>query len=327
MNVLVTGGSGYVGSVLVSALFNKGHRVTVLDLVDPVDQQNNFIIPPGPKMHIFKGDIRNPDIVRMALHNVDAVIHLACISNDPASELNPDLTKSINLTSFRPFLQACRNAGVKRFIYASSSSVYGVKDIPNVTEDMSLEPLTAYSRYKAMCEDILREESGDMDWVIIRPATVCGYAPSMRLDLLVHILTMSALRNGRIEVHGGWQYRPNIHIIDMVDAYIRVLDASREVVSGGVFNVGTENLTILDTAKRIKSILPDTEIEVIDSQDPRSYHVNSHRFYATLEWEPQHPIDAAIVGIIEAYRNGHIPNPDDDRYYRVRSIKNLNLGP
>ncbi|SVC40155.1 uncharacterized protein METZ01_LOCUS293009, partial [marine metagenome] len=233
--IFVTGGAGYVGAVLVPHLLEKGYAVTVLDLmIYGVD-----VLPTHPNLNSVKGDIRDQALLQELIPGHDAVIHLACISNDPSFELNPELGKSINLDAFRPLVEISRNAGVERFIYASSSSVYGIKDEPNVHEEMTLKPLTDYSCFKADCEKILAEyQSDDFTTVTIRPATVCGYSPRQRLDVVVNILTNLAYHKRKISVFGGDQLRPNIHIADMVEAYMFLLKAPKEKITGKIFNAG-----------------------------------------------------------------------------------------
>ena len=235
--MLVTGGAGYVGSSLVPKLLAAGYEVTVLDLYLYGDVFAG--LQSRPELTEVKGDLRNPADVARALDGCDAVIHLACISNDPSFDLDPELGKSINYDCFRPLVRAAKDAGVRRFIYASSSSVYGIKGDANVTEELALEPLTDYSKYKAMCEEVLEEErEPGFVAVTLRPATVCGYAPRLRLDLTVNILTNHAVNNGRITVFGGEQLRPNIHIEDMTDLYLRLLEAPDEAIDGKIWNAG-----------------------------------------------------------------------------------------
>src|SRR6266446_6420286 len=224
--VLVTGGAGYVGSVLVPKLLAAGYGVTVLDLFLYGDEVFDGARS-NPKLRLIKGDLRHLPTVEGALAGCDAVIHLACISNDPSFELNPELGKSINYDAFPVLVDLSRDAGVKRFIYASSSSVYGIKEDQNVTEELPLEPLTDYSKYKALCEDVLlQKKAPGFTTLILRPATVCGYSPRLRLDLTVNILTNYAVNSGKITVFGGGQKRPNIHIDDMAACYLRLLDAA-----------------------------------------------------------------------------------------------------
>ena len=275
-HVLVIGGAGYVGSALGPKLLDDGYSVTVLDLFIYGDDVFEHFAD-NDKLKIVKADIRDQDAVSRAMQNCDAVIHLACISNDPSFDLNPELGKSINFDSFEPIVQSAKESGIKRFIYASSSSVYGVKEEPHVTEDLSLEPLTDYSKYKALCEDILlnQRESGFVACVI-RPATVCGYAPRQRLDVIVNILTNLAVHTGKIKVFGGAQKRPNININDMVDVYRHVLKQPDEKVDGGVWNAGYENHSVSQLADIVKNIVgDDLEVVVEATDDNRSYHISS----------------------------------------------------
>src|SRR5438552_910357 len=241
--VLVTGGAGYVGAVLVPKLLERGYLVRVLDLYlygDDVLRASAC----NPSLEQIKSDIRDRPLLERVMPGCDAVVHLACISNDPSFELNPHLGKSINYDAFFDLVAVAKDSGVKRFIYASSSSVYGVKSDENVTEELPLEPLTDYSKYKALCEEVLlKAQAPGFTTVVLRPATVCGYSPRLRLDLTVNILTNFAVNSGRMTVFGGAQKRPNIHIADMVAAYLRLLDASDAEISGKIFNAGYENHT------------------------------------------------------------------------------------
>jgi len=304
VKVLILGVSGYKGSILTQQLFDAGHEVAGVDIT-------------GNPTH--RMDVRNIDKLRGVLKGQDAVIHLACISNDPSAELDPALTKSINLDCFQPCVEAARDAGVKRFIYASSSSVYGVKQEKDVTEDLPLEPLTDYSRFKAECEKILFANKGSMEAVVVRPATVCGWSPNVRLDLAVHILTMSALRNDKIKVFGGHQYRPNVHILDICRAYEMLLTAGN--VDGEIFNCGTQNLTIHETAEMIQGIVGAVKIEVTPSDDHRSYHVSSDKIMDKIGWKPRFAIATAITELKFAWEYGYIKNPDDEKYHRIKYWK------
>src|SRR6266581_1862639 len=274
--VLVTGGAGYVGSRLVPKLLDAGYEVTVLDLYifgDDIFEQ----LRGNAKLREFKGDLRNPAQVAHALEGCDATIHLACISNDPSFDLDPTLGRSINYDCFRPLVKASKDAGVRRFIYASSSSVYGIKSAPDVHEGLPLEPLTDYSKYKAMCEDVLMaEREPGFVTVILRPATVCGFAPRLRLDLTVNILTNLAINNGRITVFGGSQLRPNIHVDDMTDLYALLLEAPDAAIDGKVWNAGYHNLKVMEIAEKVREeIGPQVEIVVTPTDDHCSYHVSS----------------------------------------------------
>lgn len=326
-HVLVTGGAGYVGSNLVPKLLDNGYAVTVLDLY--IYGENIFAAyKNNPQLREIKGDIRDTAVVKKALSGCDAVIHLACISNDPSFDLNPELGKSINYDCFRPLVQASKAAGVKRFIYASSSSVYGVKDEPNVTEDLPLDPLTDYSKFKAMCEDVLAEErSPEMVSVTIRPATVCGYAPRLRLDLSVNILTNFAINKGFITVFGGDQLRPNIHIEDMTDAYLLLLEAPDETVNGKVFNAGYENHSIMDIANMVKGVVGrDVEIKVEPTNDNRSYHVSSEKIKKELGFTPKRTIEDAVRDLKDAFDAGKIPASfEDDSYFNIKRMKVVGL--
>src|ERR1700726_2662135 len=298
--VLVTGGGGYGGSNLVPKLLNAGYEVAVLDLYIYGDV---FVgLNGGSELSQIKGDLRNRDDVRKALAGCDAVIHLACISNDPSFDLNPELGKSINFDCFRPLVLASKDAGVKRFIYASSSSVYGIKDEPDVTEELPLKPLTDYSKYKAMCEEVLEEErEPGFVAVTLRPATVCGYAPRLRLDLTVNILTNHAINNGRITVFGGDQLRPNIHIEDMTDLYLLLLEAPAAAVDGKIWNAGYHNLKVMEIAEKVRAkIGNNVEIVVTPTDDHRSYHVSSELIRRDLGFLAKRSVEDAIVDLREA---------------------------
>jgi nucleoside-diphosphate-sugar epimerase len=266
--------------------------------------------------------------VKRAVEGCDAVIHLACISNDPSFDLDPGLGRSINFDCFRPLVQASRDAGARRFIYASSSSVYGIKDEPNVHEDLPLKPLTDYSKYKAMCEDVLSEErEPGFTTVILRPATVCGYAPRLRLDLTVNILTNLAINNGRITVFGGDQLRPNIHIEDMTDLYILLLAAPDVAVDGKVWNAGYHNLKVMEIAERVREkIGSNVEIVVTPTDDHRSYQVSSERIRRDLGFLARRSVEDAVVDLREAFTAGKVPNSmTDDRYYNIKRMQNRRL--
>jgi nucleoside-diphosphate-sugar epimerase len=319
----VTGGAGYVGSNLVPKLLAAGYHVTVLDLCIYGD-----VLAPHPDLRMVNGDLRNPSDVAAALAGCDAVIHLACISNDPSFDLDPTLGRSINYDCFRPLVRAAKDAGVKRFIYASSSSVYGIKNALDVHEDLALEPLTDYSKYKAMCEDVLAaEREPGFITVILRPATVCGYAPRLRLDLTVNILTNLAISNGRITVFGGTQLRPNLHVDDMTDLYVMLLEAPDAAVDGKVWNAGYHNLKVMEIAEKVREeIGPRVEIVVTPTDDHRSYHVSSERIRRDLGFVAQRTVENAIVDLREAFAAGKVPNAmTDDRYYNIKRMQALRI--
>ena len=321
--VLVTGGAGYVGSNLVPKLLAAGYRVTVLDLCIYGD-----VLPPHPDLRIVKGDLRDPAQVAQALAGCDAVIHLACISNDPSFDLDPTLGRSINYDCFRPLVKASKDAGVRRFIYASSSSVYGIKDSPDVHEGLPLQPLTDYSKYKAMCEDVLMEEhEPGFVTVILRPATVCGFAPRLRLDLTVNILTNLAINNGRITVFGGSQLRPNLHVDDMTDLYRLLLEAPDAAVDRKVWNAGYHNLKVMEIAEKVRGeIGPQVEIVVTPTDDHRSYHVSSELIRRDLGFVARRTVEDAIVDLRDAFSAGKVPNAmTDDRYYNIKRMQNRRL--
>ncbi len=323
-NIYVTGGAGYVGSVLTKKLLDRGYRVSVIDLFIYGEE----VLPDHPNLTKIKGDIRDQKLLRESLAGMDAVIHLACISNDPSFELNPDLGKSINYDAFGPLVSIAKESGVKRFIYASSSSVYGIKDTPNVTEEMSLEPLTDYSKFKAMCEeDLHKYQSDDFTTLTIRPATVCGYSPRLRLDLSVNILTNLAINKGEISVFGGSQKRPNIHIEDMTDLYCLVLELPKEKIAGKTFNAGYENHTIDEIAGMVKHVVGD-HVKIIHTptDDLRSYHISSDKIKAELGFEPKHSIENAVEDLKSAFDSGKIPSSlEDERYFNVKLMQKIEL--
>jgi len=324
--ILVTGGAGYVGSCLVPKLLAAGYAVTVLDLYIYGDVLGDY--RGHPLLTEIRGDLRNSEDVARAVAGCDAVIHLACISNDPSFDLDPQLGRSINFDCFRPLVRASKEAGVRRFIYASSSSVYGIKQEQDVHEDLALQPLTDYSRFKAMCEEVLLEErEPGFNTVILRPATVCGYAPRLRLDLTVNILTNLAINNGRITVFGGEQLRPNLHIEDMTDLYLRLLEAPDAAVDGKIWNAGYHNLKVMEIAEKVRAkIGTEVEIVVTPTDDHRSYHVSSERIRRDLGFVAKRSVEDAVVDLRDAFRAGKVPDPmGDDRYYNIRRMQNRRL--
>jgi nucleoside-diphosphate-sugar epimerase len=332
-HVLVTGGAGYVGSALVPKLLAAGHVVTVLDLY-MFGHDVLKSVASHPNLIQIAGDLRHMPAVEKALAGCDSVIHLACISNDPSFELDPALGKSINYDAFRPLVRAAKNAGVNRFIYASSSSVYGVKTEAEVTEDLLLEPLTDYSRFKAMCEDVLQEErKPGFTTSIIRPATVCGYAPRQRLDVIINILTNHAINNRKIKVLGGSQLRPNIHIDDMVRLYETVLQLPDRQIDGRVYNAGYDNSSVTDLAAMVKRVIDqdnelggDIAIETVPTDDNRSYHVSSRKVMQELGFKPQKTVEDAVRDLLAAFKDKRLCNTlDDPRFYNIRTMQALSL--
>ena len=320
---MVTGGAGYVGAVLVPKLIDAGFEVAVLDLyIYGTDIFGSY--HGHSALTEVKGDIRDTDAVHRALEGCDAVIHLACISNDPSFELNPDLGRSINFDAFRPLVRASKAAGVKRFIYASSSSVYGAKNQPDVTEDLSLEPMTDYSKFKAMCEEVLEEErEPGFVTVTLRPATVCGYSPRQRLDVIVNILTNHAVNTKKIKVFGGSQMRPNIHIEDMVGIYLLALDLPDNKVDGKVFNAGYEDNSVMDLATMVQKIVGDeVELNVLPTDDLRSYQVSSENIKKEWGFSPQHTIEEAVRDLMDAFSDGRLPDSmENSRYFNIKRMQ------
>ncbi len=330
-NVLVTGGAGYVGSVLVPMLLEEGHKVTVLDLYLYGDDVFKDVAG-HPNLTQIKGDLRDPATVAMALQGCTAVIHLACISNDPSYDLDPNLGRSINYDAFRPLVRAAKEMGVKRFVYASSSSVYGIKEGVEVTEDLPLEPLTDYSKFKALCEQELMEERAPGFVVCtIRPATVCGYAPRQRLDVIVNILTNHAFNTGRIRVLGGSQLRPNIHIDDMCLVYLDVLQADDATIDGRIWNAGYENHSVMQLGEMVRDIVGaetgrTIEIDVQPTNDNRSYHVSSDKIRRELGFTPRRTIEDAVRGLVQAFKAGKLPNSmEDPAYFNIKLMQKVTL--
>ena len=320
-NILVTGGAGYVGAVLVPKLLAKGYNVKVLDLYlygeDVLDA-----VKGNPNLKQIKGDIRDRALLEKEIPGTDALIHLACISNDPSFELNPELGKSINYDAFFDLVAVSKQSKVKRFIFASTSSVYGVKEEENVTEDLTLEPLTDYSKYKVLCEEVLlKDKSPGFTYVIIRPATVCGYSPRLRLDLIVNILASQAITKGRITVFGGEQRRPNIHIEDITDLYVQLLEFPDKKIAGKVFNVGYQNHKVSEIADIVRKVV-GKKVEVVTSptNDPRSYQISSEKIKRELGFVPKFSIEDSVRDLYKAFKAGKIPNPDDMRYYNIKTM-------
>ena len=325
--VLVTGGAGYVGAVLVPKLLNKGYQVKVLDLYIYGEHVLDTV-KDHPNLEQVKGDIRDRALLERIIPGCDALIHLACISNDPSFELDPALGKSINYDAFFDLVDVSKDSGVHRFVYASSSSVYGIKDEENVTEDLPLRPLTDYSKYKALCEDVLlkKRESGFVT-LILRPATVCGYSPRLRLDLTVNILTNHALNNKKITVFGGQQKRPNIHIDDVTDLYVESLEWPDQAIDGNVFNAGYQNQTVIEIAETVRGrVGEDVEITTVPTDDHRSYHISSAKIQRELGFVPKHSIEDAAGDLVTAFSVGKVPDPMTDiRYYNIKTMQALNL--
>jgi len=323
-NIFITGGAGYVGAVLTPKLLSKGYKVTVLDLMI----YGEDVLPNHTHLKKIKGDIRDQKLLKEILPGHDALIHLACISNDPSFELNPTLGKSINLDAFEPLVKISKESGVQRFIYASSSSVYGIKEEPNVNEDIALDPLTDYSKFKMRCEEILNQyQSENFTTLTIRPATVCGYSPRLRLDLTVNILTNLAINKGEITVFGGEQKRPNIHIEDMTDLYILLLELPKEKISGKIWNAGYENHRVKEIAQMVKNVVGDkVNIITTSTNDNRSYHISSEKIKKEIGFVPKHTIEDAVKDLKNAFEKGLIPNSfTDEKYFNVKLMQKMEL--
>jgi len=325
--VLVTGGAGYVGSVLTPLLLQAGYNVRVLDLCIYGEQVLDAV-KNHPGLQLIKGDLRDLPLLKKSLAGVDAVIHLACISNDPSFELDPGLGRSINYDAFIPLVEISKDSGVKRFIYASSSSVYGIKDEPNVTEELELKPLTDYSKFKAMCEEELQKRKAPgFTTITLRPATVCGYSPRLRLDLSVNILTSHAINKGKITVFGGGQLRPNFHVRDCAELYVKCLSYPAEKIDGKVFNAGYQNLSINAIAELVRGIVGQhVTIESTPTNDNRSYHISSDKIKRELGFVPSYTIEDAVRDLKTAFDEGKVPDAlTATRYYNIKRMQEVKL--
>jgi nucleoside-diphosphate-sugar epimerase len=320
-NILVTGGAGYVGSILVPKLLDKNYQVTVLDKMWFGSHGIDYI--KNDNLKIIKGDTRDKSLVDKISKNIDTVIHLAAVSNDPCSELDHNLTKEVNYDATVNLVQTAKKNGVQRFINISTASVYGIKDDPDVTEDLPLEPLTIYSKTKADAEIKIKEcNNENFTTINLRPSTACGYSPRMRLDLVVNILSSHAIMNRKIIVFGGKQKRPNIHIQDITDLYLMMIDFPKEKVGGEAFNIAFENHTVMDLAEMIRDIIgEDVEIEVQPTDDPRSYHVSSEKIMRVAGFKPKRTIKDAVLEIKQAFEECKIKDWKDINYYNVKKMK------
>lgn len=332
--VLVVGGAGFVGSVLVPKLLKAGFKVRVFDLYiysrskrlgEDIfgDWINN------PNLEQIKGDVRNPKAIDEAVKGMDAVIHLACISNDPSFDLDPKLGKSINYLSFFLFLKAVNKYKIKRLVYASSASIYGVKKEKEVNEELSLEPLTDYALYKLFCEKAIADHVPlqKTSWVILRPTTVCGWGPRLRLDLVVNILTNNAFNKGMIEIFGGNQERPNIHIEDITDLYIKMLEFPDKKIAGKIFNASFANLKVKEIANIVRKIIGNNvKIKINPTKDFRSYRVSTKKIEKELKWKPKKTIEDGIKDLVKAFKRGAVPNAlEDPIYYNIKMMKLIKL--
>lgn len=310
MHILVTGGCGYIGTVLTQKLLESGHRVTVVDIM----WFGNYL-PRHDNLKVIRQDTRDVDSVPM--DGVDAVIHLANVANDPCGELNAKLSWEVNVLATMGLVERAIKNNVKQFIYASSGSVYGVKEEPEVIEDLTLLPISDYNKTKMVSERVLLSYKDRILVQCVRPATVCGYSPRMRLDLSVNMLTMQALANGKITVLGGSQIRPNIHIEDMVRVYLHLLELGEK--APGIYNAGFENMSIMDIANKVVEFVP-AEIVVMTSNDPRSYRLNSARLLDT-GFKPKHTVENGIRDVAGVFKSGKLK--DEDRCYNIKVMKGL----
>lgn len=323
-SILVTGGAGYVGAVLVPKLLKKGYKVRVLDWYMFGRQYFNQVVN-KKNLKEIKGDIRDKKLLAKELKGIEAVIHLACISNDVSFDANPAFGREVNFEATKDIYKIAKTSGVKRFIFASSSSVYGIKDEKEVTERLPLEPMTDYAKYKALSEEFLLENiNKDMISLIVRPAAICGYSPRLRLDLSVNTLTIQALVNKKITVFGGQQKRSQIHIQDMTDFYVKSLEYPESKINGKIYNITSGNYRIIEIARLIEKVLRDKDLKVIIEPqiDNRSYHICGKKVAKELGFKPKLTVEDAVRSIKSAYINNLIPNAlTDPHYYNIKMLK------
>lgn len=324
--ILIIGGGGYVGTELQKVLIEDQFNVKVFDTF----WYSSGKWPSGSfsgqeNIEYVTGDVRDIDLLKETIRGVDGCIHLACISNDPSYELDPNLAREINFEAFKKLIPVINESQIKRFIYASSSSVYGVKQEANVTEDLILEPISDYSKYKVACEKFLLDEiKSHVTTTIIRPSTVCGYSHRQRFDLVVNILTLSALTKKKISVDGGDQYRPNLHIKDMTKCYLELLIAPIALINREIFNVAGENLTVRDIALRVQKIVDNnSEIEFLPTKDARSYRVSGEKIFRVLGFKPQFTIDDAIADIRDSFVQGKYPDTTWSEYFNIKRMNEI----
>jgi nucleoside-diphosphate-sugar epimerase len=323
--VLVTGGAGYAGSVLVPKLLGRGLDVRILDLMIFGDKG---IRESKDRCEIVRGDIRDSALVDGCLHGVEYVIHLASIANDPCANLNPELTERVNYKATENLARLAKENGTKRFIFSSSSSVYGIREEEDVTEELELRPLTVYSKTKAMAEEAIRQYNDEnFTTVSIRSATICGYSPRLRLDLVVNIFAADAILKREIGVNGGEQKRPNVHIEDITELYANLLYVDKELISGEVFNYGKENHSLNQIAEIVRGVVgEDVKIKKNPkTADSRSYHISSDKIEQKLGIFPSRNVRDAVVDLKEAFETGKVPCPEDKNYRNVARMKEIDL--
>ena len=312
MNILITGGCGYTGTLLTEDLLKIGHNITVVDI-----QWFGNYLSPRKNLSILKLDIR--DHKKIPLERIDIVIHLAGIANDPSVELNHQLSWEVNVLATQKLIENSIKHKVKQFIFASSGSVYGVKEEKDVTEDLSLVPISTYNKTKMISERILKSYENDIKFHSIRPATVCGFSPRMRLDVSVNMFTFQALKSKSMTVFGGDQIRPNIHIQDLVNVYKHFVTNPK--LPSGYYNAGFENLKILEIAQKVSKIIP-SEIIIQKNNDPRSYRQNSEKLLST-GFKKLFSVNDAIKDLKNKYENRKFT--ESNKCYTVKWMKELNL--
>ena len=328
-SIFITGGAGYVGSRLVPQLLEKGYSVTVYDILY---YTKKYLPNENKNLKIIEGDIRDAHTLEAACAYHDVLLNLACISNDASFELDEKLSKSVNFDSFEPMVMAAKKSGIKRFIYASSSSVYGLSSEKNVKEDHPLVPLTLYNKFKGLCEPLLlNNTSKNFEGVIFRPATVCGYAPRQRFDLSVNILTSHAINKKEITVFGGKQLRPNLHIKDYCDAVEVLLNSPGEKVNNEIFNIGYQNMSIADISLCVKKVVEEEfkefleiPIKTVESNDNRSYHINSDKIFNSLGFKPKLSIEDAVRELCVEFKKDSFEDPlNNELYFNIKRMKNI----
>jgi nucleoside-diphosphate-sugar epimerase len=329
-HILVTGGFGYVGSRLTPHLLELGHRVRVLDLMlytdvglDALKADPRYKDWSG-RFELVRGDLRDEAAVRQALKDVDTVIHLGAISNDPTGEIDDTLTRQVNFDAIGMLLTLAKESGVRRFINGSSSSVFGIKKVADVTEELEAEPLTSYSRYKALSEWLVLAAAGpEFCAVNIRPATICGHSPRQRFDLTVNKLTADAVRKKLITIHGGQQRRPNVGISDAINLYALLTQVEEKLINGRTFNFGFENHTVLKIGEIIQDELKDlnVKLQITDTNDHRDYHISSEKIIKVLGYKPVSSIRAEVGNLRRALESGQFPDIDAPEHYNMKIMK------